>query len=265
MRRRRTVHGRVAAGQRRHPQDLGQRQQPLQPRGVVLLAVQFHRQVRARTEPRLQPAALFLLWLRTGQPQGEKARGVRIDAVQHRFHVGTREQVIALAGSAAAAGDQFAQPRVAGGGFHQQHAAQAAGQGELAADHQLHAAGARGLPGAHDAGQRAFVGDRQRFVAAVARAREQFLGAGRAAQEGEVGQAVQFGVGGQVFLAGRAVVGGFAAQPLRHFPGARRAGAGMRIARFAPAHANHPCSIQPPCSPGGANAQARWPCEVSST
>ena len=29
------------------------------------------------------------------------------------------------------------------------------------------------------------------------------------------------------------------------------------------AHANQPCSIQPPCSPVGAKAQARWPCEVS--
>src|SRR5690606_39983325 len=30
-------------------------------------------------------------------------------------------------------------------------------------------------------------------------------------------------------------------------------------------HENHPCSIQWPCSPGGAKAQARWPCEVSMT
>src|SRR5690606_41193130 len=30
-------------------------------------------------------------------------------------------------------------------------------------------------------------------------------------------------------------------------------------------HENHPCSIQWPCSPGGAKTQARWPCEVSMT
>ena len=31
-----------------------------------------------------------------------------------------------------------------------------------------------------------------------------------------------------------------------------------------PAHANHPCSIQPPCPPGGANTHARCPREVST-
>jgi len=259
------VHVHVAAGQWRHRQRIGQRQQLLQARGVVLLAVQFHRQVRACAEQRPQPAPLFRLRLGARQPQREQARGLRIGAAQHRFHVRPCQPVRALAGRQAAAADQLAQARVTVGGFHQQHAAQAAGQGELAADHQPDAAGACRLPGAHDAGQRAFVGDRQRFVTTVARTREQFLGAGRAAQEREIRQAMQFGIGRQGVLAGRAVVGGHAPQALRHFPGARHAGAGMRIAGFAAAHANHPCSIQPPCSPGGANAQARWPCEVSST
>ena len=40
---------------------------------------------------------------------------------------------------------------------------------------------------------------------------------------------------------------------------------GVVAALFVATHANHPCSIQPPCSPGGAKAQTRWPCDVSST
>src|SRR5690606_4481536 len=59
-------------------------------------------------------------------------------------------------------------------------------------------------------------------------AREQLLGTGRAAQEGEVGQAVQLGVGRQSVLHWRVVVGGRGqpAQAARGFPGARRATAG---------------------------------------
>ena len=66
-------HVHVAAGQRRHVQLRGQRQQLPQARGIVLLAVQFHRQVRAATEHRLQPAALRRVGIRTGEPQREQA------------------------------------------------------------------------------------------------------------------------------------------------------------------------------------------------
>src|SRR5690606_4772847 len=67
-----------------------------------------------------------------------------------------------------------------------------------------------------------------RLVADLGCAREQLLGTGRAAQEGEVGQAVQLGVGRQSVLHWRVVVGGRGqpAQAARGFPGARRATAG---------------------------------------
>jgi len=47
---------------------------------------------------------------------------------------------------------------------------------------------------AHDAGDGALVGDRQRRIAEFARLLDQFLGVRGAAQEAEVGEAVQFGV-----------------------------------------------------------------------
>ena len=56
------------------------------------------------------------------------------------------------------------------------------------------------------------------------------------------------------------VVGGDGCgMPHPHLPGTGRSRKSQGI------HANHPCSIQPCCSPAGAKAQARWPCEVSMT
>ena len=53
----------------------------------------------------------------------------------------------------------------------------------------------RRLPGPHDTGQAAFVGDRQGPIAQACCTGEEFRGAGGAALETEVGQAMQFGVG----------------------------------------------------------------------
>jgi hypothetical protein len=47
----------------------------------------------------------------------------------------------------------------------------------------------------HHAGERAFVGDRKRRVAQLVRARHQLLGMRCAAEEAEIGEAVQLGVG----------------------------------------------------------------------
>ena len=51
---------------------------------------------------------------------------------------------------------------------------------------------------AHDARDRAFVGQRERGIAQRLRALDQFLRVRRAAQEREIGEAVQFGVGGSI-------------------------------------------------------------------
>src|SRR5690606_38935546 len=79
------------------------------------------------------------------------------------------------------------------------------------------------LPSAHDAGQRALVGDCQGAVAETGGTLEQFRRAGCAALEAEIRQAMQLGV---------------------------------------VAHANHPWSISDP-SPPARKAQLRWPARVS--
>ena len=69
----------------------------------------------------------------------------------------------------------------------------------------------RCLPGAHDAGQRAFIGDRQRAIALAGGTREQLFGDRSTALETEGRQAVQFGVAGQF-----AVHGGSAEPAVQH-------------------------------------------------
>ena len=65
----------------------------------------------------------------------------------------------------------------------------------LAADDEPHLQAIDLGVGAHDAGQRALVGDRQRAVAQRLRPRDQLLGVRGAAQEAEVAAAVKLGVG----------------------------------------------------------------------
>ena len=260
------VHVHVACRQGNELQRIREGEQGAQAGLVVPVAMQFHREVRAVPEHAAQPPALLGIRLRGRAPQREQP-GVGIR--QHGFHVAAREQVAAFRRGAACVGDELAQLRVAGRVLDQQHAFEPAGEDEFAADDQLHARGTRGLQPAHDPGQRAFVGDRQRFVAAAPCAFEQFLRTRGAAQEREVREAVQFRVGGQVVVARRIVVGGGQAPAPGDVPCARHAPArGLpvhAIDRIVPAHANQPCSIQPSRSPGGAKAHARCPCEVSST
>jgi hypothetical protein len=294
-------HVHVAAGHRHEVEMGGQGQQAFEACVVVLLAMQFDREVRALAEHLPQPGALAFVGDDAGKPQREQAGGATgVECM--RFDIGTRQAVAALGRRAARGGDQPAQLCVAGGVLHQQHQSQAVVEAEFGADDQLHAGDPRRLVRAHDARQRAFVGDRQRFVAAVGGTREQFLGTGGAAEEGEVGQAVEFGVGRsgglhraapageELVLAvlsggprhrGEGIVGRAPtpARPLQfqlHLPlhaqdprlaRTRRIGghAGGQAMVVVVAHANHPCSIQSPCTPGGAKAQARCPREVSST
>jgi hypothetical protein len=79
----------------------------------------------------------------------------------------------ALRGAPPRLRDQLAERGVAGLGFRQQHHLQPVVERELGADDQRQAGGARGFQRAHDAGQRALVGDRQRSVAVARGALEQ--------------------------------------------------------------------------------------------
>jgi hypothetical protein len=68
-------------------------------------------------------------------------------------------------------------------------------QCELGADQERQAGAPCGQVGTHHPGQRTFIGDRQRGIAQRLGAFDQFFGMRGATQEGEVADAVQFGVG----------------------------------------------------------------------
>lgn len=262
-------HVHITAGQRAHAQLLGQRLQGLQACGIVLLTMQFHRQECALCKHALQPRALLGLRLITRQPQCKDARD---HIAKVRFHLGTPQPVRALACRTPAGGDHTAQLRIAVRVLHQQHEARAIDQGELAADNQLHAGGARSFQPTHDAGQRAFVGDGQRAVAAVVRTRKQLLGTGGPTQERKIRQAVQLGIRRQRVGhcgMGDVVVG--RTQPRGNRPAARHAPAG-RVAIHAidgivPTHGW--LHVAPRChhtgrhggrrSPGSIDGAVAWP------
>ncbi len=123
------------------------------------------------------------------------------------FKMITREAIFTLRRIAPALRDQLGQVAVTLPIGREQHEAQAILEPELGADDQLEwvftfFAGRlflfRMLFGcrvrAHDAGERAFVGDCQRLVTAPDRGLDQFLRVRSAAQETEIGQAVKLGI-----------------------------------------------------------------------
>ena len=110
------------------------------------------------------------------------------------LEVGARERVSSLVGRAPAAGDEAAQPSVAAPVDGERDQREAALEAELRADDELQAAVLRRHVRAHDAGNRALVGDREGGIAECVRLLHQLVGMRGAAQEGEVGEAVQLGV-----------------------------------------------------------------------
>jgi len=139
---------------------------------------------------------------RFGDEQGEAAR----DAVGE---VGRLEPVAALGRPPPGAGDELGKIAVARAIGREEHQAgivlgPAAGglprpevaQREFRTHQQGQAGGARLQVGAHDTGERTFIRDRERGVAERLRPVDEFFGMGGAAQEREVRDAVQLGVGG---------------------------------------------------------------------
>ena len=213
------MHVHVAGRDQRDAERGGHAFKQAQAARVVGATMQFHCQPQTVGEQRLQPCAVFGIRVGVGQPQCERAR-------QAIGKIRARQVIRALGRGAPATRDQRAQRGVAGQVFAQQHQFGTVLQLEFGAHDQLQPGVTRRFVGAHDAGQRAFVGDRQRGVAAGPGTLEQLARAGRTALEGEVGQAMQLGV---------------------------------------VAHANHPCSIQCPLSPGAQYTHARWPARVRTT
>ena len=287
------VHVHVAAGHRRQPRLLCQRQQMPQHGRIIAVTMQFHRQPgvgedaphpggpfqgvpvfarfgngRGLVVHTLGPhpiqriclllirrVGLQLVRMRRRQPQAEQPGKIQPVAGE----VLAREPVAALAGGAPPGGDQAAQRLVTGLILHQQHETGSVDQPEFAADNEGHPRVPAGLEGAHDAGQRALVGNGQRLVAAGPGALEELRRAGRPPQEGEVRQTVQLGIGRR--RRGHAGIGILSGRPgSGAFPHCWLVLADSCLGRcrgfMAACHANHPCSIQGPCWPTAENAQA---------
>ncbi|MNI74254.1 hypothetical protein D3C73_1303280 [compost metagenome] len=154
-----------------------------------MFVVQLHRQPQAVVESSAQQLQMACIGLPV-QPQAQQAVGQSMQIL-------AQAAVFALGRPPTAGGDQLAQPGIGGLVGAQQGQFRPVFNLEFGADDQRHAVCLRRLPGPHDAGQRAFVGDRQCVIALSGGACEQLLSGGRAALEAEGRQAMQFGVSGQ--------------------------------------------------------------------
>ncbi|MNK89334.1 hypothetical protein D3C87_1093420 [compost metagenome] len=182
-----SVHVHIATGHGRNAQLPGQAQQIVQAPGIVLAAVQLHRQPQALGEDLFEPAALFKGIDSVRHPQRQQSR-------QRFAEVFAQHLILAFLRAAPGAGDQSAQRLIALEALHQQHQFRTVVDAYFTADDQRQLHGLRCLPGANDARQGAFVGDRQGLITLLFRALEQLEGTGGTALEAEVRQAVQFGI-----------------------------------------------------------------------
>jgi len=90
--------------------------------------------------------------------------------------------------------DDGAKIAVARAVLRQQHQLHTAHQQQFRADEQLESGLLRGHVRPHDAGEGTLVGDGERRIAERLRARHQLFRMRGAAQEAEIGDAVQFGI-----------------------------------------------------------------------
>ncbi|MNX68110.1 hypothetical protein D3C86_992730 [compost metagenome] len=183
------MHVHIAAGHRSNLQLPGQAQQIIEAPGVVLATMQLYRQPQAFGENLLQPMALLEIIDRVRHPQRQQPR-------QRLAEVIAQYLILAFLRAPSGAGDQSAQRLVTLKVLHQQHQFRTVLDANLAADNQRQLHGLRRLPGADDAGQGAFVSDRQGLITLFFRPLKQLKGTGGAALETEVRQAVQLGIFG---------------------------------------------------------------------
>src|SRR5262245_17301528 len=117
--------------------------------------------------------------------------------IQARIEVGDAEAIGSLRCVATALGDQRRQIAVTGAVLRQQDELWPVGEPYLRADEKIEPGPLRRDMRAHRSGKRAFVGDRERGIAQFVRALDQLFGMRGAAQEAEVGKAMQLGVVGE--------------------------------------------------------------------
>jgi len=181
------MHVDVAGGNERQPQRRCDCGEIGATRRVVSLEQPLDGDPQRLAKARLEPTRFVCIGHPAWQPQRETAG----NAVAQ---IGARQAIATLDGAAPAARDQRRQVAVAFAIGRQQDQPQAVIEAKLAADDQLEAAFFRFDVRPHDAGKRAFIGDRQRRVAFLPGARNQLFRMRGPTQEAEVGNAVQFGV-----------------------------------------------------------------------
>ena len=184
------VHVHVPARDRRQPQPCRQRAEQAETCPVRATRRQLDGQPQAPCEALTQPCAFFHAGRGSRQPQQQAV-------LEAALEVGTRQGVAALGGRPAAARDQTAQGRITGPGGGQGDQPRAIGQCDLAAEDQRQAVVPCCDVGPDRAGHGTFIGDRQGGVAEFRGAHDQFLRVRGTPQEGEMAQAVQFGIGHQ--------------------------------------------------------------------
>ena len=193
------VHVRAAGGDERQ---IVARGHLLEPRQVLLVVgsdVQLERDRRLRRE-RPHPAESVLDRLSVHGVVGrDEESGYAFETRALEERVG--DDVLALRGRAAGGRDQRAERAVGGSVACEEHEAGAIAEIELGADDEPKGRAARlakrleAHVRAHDACERALVGDRERVVAERRGALDELGGARRATEETVVRQCVQFGVG----------------------------------------------------------------------
>ena len=160
-----------------------------------------------------EPVTLRHVGLTLGYPKRE-------ETVQRLREILVEQRILALGSAPACAGNQAAQCLVSGQILRQQHHLGSRFDLHFTADDQLNPGFLRCLPGPHDTGHGAFIGNGQRPVTMAGSPLEQLRCAGGAALKGEIGQTMQLGILHQ---------------------------------------ANQPCSQNGPDSPTGRNTHANWP------
>jgi hypothetical protein len=137
------------------------------------------------------------------ETRGDPAALLQVSRKPDRFQpfgrlrdVFAREAVAAFPGGAAARGDELAHRFIAANRRGEERQLQAIGERDLRADDELDAELLRFHVRAHDAGHRAFIGDRDGAIAQFGGAMHDLFGTRRAAQEAEAREAMQLRVAG---------------------------------------------------------------------
>ena len=140
------------------------------------------------------------------RPGSERGNRRKDDGNQAGGKFGNVLQVdlaFALGCTQAAAGDQARETAVRRAVGSEQHERRSVDGRDLGADQQVEVVPFGGEVRADDAGERVAVGDRQGGVAELCGVFDEFFGMRGAAEEREVGEAVEFGVAGRVVMVER--------------------------------------------------------------